>query len=100
MNGVVNMLTGTYPELRFTEENNCFNCEIDLPGVEKSDIKVTYENSQFIVHAIRNVNGKTEKISRAFYANKCKDIKATTKNGVLYITGEYEQPKSVDIKWD
>lgn len=92
-------ITGIFPATRFSEEDNGFTCEVDLPGIEKSDIQMTYENGQIIVRAVRKLGEKEEKISRAFYVDKCKDIKATTKNGVLYITGEYEKPKSMHITW-
>lgn len=92
-------ITGIYPAATFSQEGDGFACNVDLPGIEKDDIKITYEKDWVIIHAIRKRNGENEKISRKFYAPNAKGIKATAKNGVLSITGTFEEGKSIDIKW-
>lgn len=92
-------ITGIYPAANFHQDGNKFQCDIDLPGVQKEDIKITYEKDWVILHASRKRNGEDEKISRKFYAPSAKGIEATAKNGVLCIKGTFEEGKSIDIKW-
>jgi HSP20 family molecular chaperone IbpA len=92
-------ITGVYPAATFSQDGDTFTCNVDLPGVQKDDIKITYEKDWVIIHAVRKRNEENEKISRKFYAPGAKSIKATAKNGVLSITGEFAEGKSIDIKW-
>lgn len=92
-------ITGIYPEANFSQDGNTFKCDVDLPGVQKEDIKITYEKDWVIIHAVRKRSGEDEKISRKFYAPSAKGIKAAAKNGVLSITGTFEEGKSIEIKW-
>lgn len=94
------LVTGIYPQSEIKQTEKGFECSLDLPGTEKDDINVKYQNDWIIISAIRNRNGFEEKINRTFYAPNAKNIKAAAKNGVLYVTGEYEKGSQIEIKWE
>ncbi len=73
--------------------------EVDLPGVEKDDIELSYENNHLTVKANRKEELKEEEedyirqerhygeLQRSFYVDNVKeeDIKAEFKDGVLKV---------------
>ena len=97
--------------IRFNENKESSNIEIDLPGVKKDDLKVTYneENCQVYVEAKRTITAKTgskeETYNRSFNVNKhdfeVEQLKAEIVDGVLRINVprvERAEPKVIDVK--
>ena len=97
--------------IRFNENKESSNIEIDLPGVKKDDLKVTFneENNQVYVEAKRTVTAKTgskeETYNRSFNVNKhdfeVEQLKAEIIDGVLRINVprvERAEPKVIDVK--
>ena len=97
--------------IRFNENKESSNIEIDLPGVKKDDLKVTYneENHQVYVEAKRTVTAKTgskeETYNRSFSVNKhdfeVERLKAEIIDGVLRINVprvERAEPKVIDVQ--
>ena len=97
--------------IRFNENKESSNIEIDLPGVQKDDLKVTYneENCQVYVEAKRTITAKTgskeETYNRSFNVNKhdfeVEQLKAEIVDGVLRINVprvERAEPKVIDVK--
>ena len=92
------------------EHDNSYELEVDLPGYDKSDIKVEVEDGYLTVHAVMNKeNNEKEKgkfVRRERYFGECKrsfyvgedvqteDIKATFKNSTLKL----EVPKKEEKK--
>ena len=86
--------------------NNKYIIEIDLPGIKKEDIKISYENGYLTIKATKNTltsNPNTYvrrerfygEIRRSFYIGikKENDIKATYKEGILLISFPKEDIK-------
>jgi len=81
--------------IRFNETKEGSHVEIDLPGVKKEDLKVTYneENCQAYIEAKRTITSKTgskqETYNRSFNVNKndfnVEQLKAEIMDGVLRI---------------
>ena len=80
------------------EEENSFIVDVDLPGFEKENIKMSIEDGYLTIEASTSKEDKNEKhnflrkerfygeCSRSFYvgeAVKEEDIKASFKNGIL-----------------
>ena len=81
------------------ELNNKYILEIELPGIKKEDIKITYDNGYLtIIGRKNNLSSSPDKyirrerfygeIKRSFYIGikKETDIKANFINGILSIT--------------
>lgn len=97
-----------YMKTDIYEKENKYFIEIDLPGIKKDNIKVTYENGYLTIIVEKNTLSSTPdtyirrerffgNIRRSFYIGikKDNDIKAIFKEGILYITfpKEDEQKK-------
>lgn len=93
--------------------DNKYYIEIDIPGVKKEDINVTYENNNLVVFVFnKEIIDKnyikheriTGEYSRTFYIDNIKNdsIKANYRNGVLKISLEIddEEIKRKEIKID
>jgi HSP20 family protein len=98
------------------EDNNSFKLKLDLPGLSKKDVKITYTNGQLSISGERkqekeNDNGKYHRIERVYgnffrtfsLPNKIKEneIDAEFKDGQLLITipkAEEAKPKELEIK--
>lgn len=96
----MNFVLGVCYAGNFKESKEGFEYSLDLPGVEKENIKLTYENDQINISAIRKRGDEEQKINRSFYVPYVKDVKATVKNGVLTVTGKYSEGKSINIAWE
>ena len=88
-----------YMKTDIFESNNRYIIETDLPGINKEDIKVNYENGYLTIKASKttmssnpNTYVRRERfygeIKRSFYIGikKETDIKATYKEGILHIS--------------
>ncbi len=89
------------------EKGEEYNLKIDLPGLEKENINISYENGYLTITAnkkseIEEINNYIRRerfigeVKRSFYigSKKESDIKATYQNGILTITfPKEEEPK-------
>ena len=92
-----------YMKTDIREYGNKYIMEIDLPGLNKEDITINYENGYLTIKAIKNVELKTEvyvrrerfygEIKRSFFIGEKKetDIKANYENGILSISFPKEE---------
>ena len=80
--------------IRFNESEDGARIEIDLPGVKKENLKVTYseESNNVYVEAKRTITTKTgskeETYTRSFHPSNemnCTELDATISEGVLSI---------------
>ena len=107
--------SGFSPRVNITETDDQLKLNFEMPGIDKSKIKVTVKNGQLTVSGERNVEHKTEtedfvrseifsgQFSRSFTLPKnirTDKIKADHKNGMLLISlpkTEESKPKEIDI---
>jgi HSP20 family protein len=107
---------GWVPRADIHETQNEFIVELDLPGVEKNDVKVKFEEDTLIVTGERKYESKeedknfhrVERIYGSFTRSiampkdvQADKISANFKNGVLEITlpkAEEVKPKEIEIK--
>lgn len=89
------------------EYQNKYIIEVDLPGLKKENIKISYENGYLTIKATKEIDNKKEvyvrrerfygEVKRSFYIGEKKetDIKANYENGILTISFPKEDtPKS------
>lgn len=83
-----------------TEEDKDYKYEVEVPGIDKKDIKVSLDNGYLTINAHVERNGEehgkrirseryTGSFTRSFYVGdnvQKKDLSAEVKNGVLTIT--------------
>ena len=93
----LNKLYENFMKTDIYEKNNKYYLEMDLPGYEKSNIKINYHDSYLTIIANkieRDVDsylqkektyGKTKRVFYIGDKNK-KDIKALFSNGILFIS--------------
>jgi len=98
-----------YMKTDIFESNNKYIIEMDLPGIQKTDIKINYENGYLTIKASKstltsnpNTYVRRERfygeIKRSFYIGikKETDIKATYHEGILQISFPKEDlPKKI-----
>ena len=96
--------------IRFNESEDGARIEIDLPGVKKENLKVTYseESNNVYVEAKRSITTKTgskeETYTRSFHPSNemnCAELDATISEGVLSITiprKARKEAKVIDVK--
>ena len=96
--------------IRFNESEDCARIEIDLPGVKKENLKVTYseESNNVYVEAKRTITTKTgskeETYTRSFHPSNemnCAELDATISEGVLSISiprKARKEAKVIDVK--
>ena len=96
--------------IRFNESEDGARIEIDLPGVKKENLKVTYseESNNVYVEAKRSITTKTgskeETYTRSFHPSNemnCSELDATISDGVLSITiprKARKEAKVIDVK--
>jgi|TARA_A100001391_G_scaffold69218_1_gene44288 HSP20 family molecular chaperone IbpA len=96
--------------IRFNESEDGARIEIDLPGVKKENLKVTYseESNNVYVEAKRTITTKTgskeETYTRSFHPSNemnCTELDATISEGVLSITiprKARKEAKVIDVK--
>ena len=100
-----------YMKTDIFESNNRYIIEIELPGINKEDIKVNYENGYLTIKASKttltsnpNTYVRRERfygeIKRSFYIGikKETDIKATYKEGILHISFPKEDIQKNSLK--
>lgn len=90
-----------------------YELEIDIPGYDKEDIKIEFEDGYITVTASKNTENEEKKgkylqrerfsgiCSRSYYAGenvKEEDIKASFKNGILKITFPKESTEKLENK--
>ena len=88
-----------YMKTDIYEKNNKYIIEIDLPGINKNDIKINYENGYLTIKVTKNILNSDPnayirrerfygEIKRSFYIGikKETDIKATHLEGTLQIS--------------
>jgi HSP20 family protein len=98
------------------EDNNGYKLQLDLPGLKKDDVKISFSNGQLKISGERaqeseEKNGKYHRVERTFgkfyrsftLPDKIKEaeIEAEFKNGQLTITipkAEEVKPKELEIK--
>ncbi|GAB4129949.1 MAG: Hsp20/alpha crystallin family protein [Ignavibacteriales bacterium] len=98
------------------EDNDSFKLKLDLPGVEKDDVKITFANNQISISGERkqieeSENHKYHRIERSFgkfYRSfdlpkeiNHEKISADFKDGQLVITipkNEAAKPKQIEVK--
>ena len=80
------------------ELNNKYIIETDIPGINKEDIKINYENGYLTIKIVKKLSSDINtyirrerfygELKRTFYIGlkKENDIKATFKNGILEIS--------------
>jgi HSP20 family protein len=104
------------PRVDIHEDETNFQVEVDLPGVNKDDLKVEIENGTLIIEAERRVEDsaqsrkaiRIERVARARYRRTFSlgdeidgdAIKAELRNGVLQVTlpkREKALPKRIQI---
>jgi HSP20 family molecular chaperone IbpA len=96
--------------IRFNESEDGARIEIDLPGVKKENLKVTYseESNNVYVEAKRTITTKTgskeETYTRSFHPSNemnCTELDATISEGVLSIAiprKARKEAKVIDVK--
>ena len=96
--------------IRFNENKESSNIEIDLPGVKKENLKVTYNDDTDVafVEAKRTITTKTgskeETYTRSFHPSNemnCTELDATISEGVLSISiprKARKEAKVIDVK--
>lgn len=100
-----------YMKTDIYESNNKYIIEIDLPGIKKENIKVTYESGYLTIKITKNNLNNTPntyirrerfygELKRSFYIGikKDTDILANYKNGVLEISFPKEDLPTKNIK--
>jgi HSP20 family protein len=108
------MLEAWSPDSDITENKNEYTVKIDLPGMEKDDIKVNYQDGRITITGERKKEEKEEgrdfirkeRFQGSFYrsftlpeAVKEEEIKASFNNGVLIVViPKSEVAKSKTIK--
>lgn len=110
-----NFSEGFSPKVNITETDDQLKLNFEMPGIDKSRVKVTVKNGQLTVSGERNAEQKTEtedfvrseifsgQFSRSFTLPKtvrADKIKADYKNGMLLITlpkTEESKPKEIDV---
>jgi len=96
------------------ENDKDYNIDIDLPGFDKSDIKIDIDNGYLNVSAKKESNNEEKEegkyvrrerylgeCSRSFYIGDSvseEDIKASFKNGTLSLVIPKEEPKKLEDK--
>lgn len=93
-------------------ENDIYYIEADIPGYNKQDIKVHYNDNNLIISAQKVINNRhyliheryRNHLSRSFYLQNIDVdlIEAKYENGVLYIVAplkkECNEKKKIEIK--
>ncbi|TFG96404.1 MAG: Hsp20/alpha crystallin family protein [Calditrichales bacterium] len=111
-----NFREGCYPAVDILEDDSKYHVQMELPGLEKEDVKISFKDDVLIIsgekkaekdesnknyHHFERRYGKFE---RAFRVNSeiiTDKIDATFKNGVLIIDlpkAEIAKPKEIEVK--
>jgi HSP20 family protein len=105
-----------FPAVDVTEDDNAYYVQMELPGMSKEDVKISYKNDVLVISGEKKSEEKEEKnnyhhyerrygkFERAFRINShiVEDkIDASFKNGVLVIDlpkAEEVKPKEIEVK--
>lgn len=90
---------------KVSEDENNYTLTMDMPGIEKKDLKVNYENGYLNISAQTSEKNNQRSYSETRYIGDIdtKNLDATLKNGVLTVTipkPEKSRPKAIDVKCD
>ncbi len=93
-------------KVRFNTTNKQFTCEIDLPGVKKTDLKITQEDSSIYINATRKVTtsggDKEETYTRSFsFDDRIFDVTtldAKLEDGVLKVTLQAKETPKKQVR--
>jgi HSP20 family molecular chaperone IbpA len=93
-------------KVRFNTTNKQFTCEIDLPGVKKSDMKITQEGETVYISATRKIitsgGTKEENYTRSFKFDRFKfdvaSLNAKLEDGILTITLQAKHIPKNEVK--
>lgn len=92
-----------YMKTDIREDKKEYIMEIDMPGLNKDDITINYENGYLTIKATKNIESKIDnyvrrerfygEVKRSFYIGEKKetDIKASYQNGILTISFPKEE---------
>lgn len=92
-----------YMKTDIREDKKEYIMEIDMPGLNKDDITINYENGYLTIKAVKNIESKIDnyvrrerfygEVKRSFYIGEKKetDIKAGYQNGILTISFPKEE---------
>lgn len=86
-----------------SEDENNYVLTMDMPGIEKKDLKVNYENGYLNITAKTSEKNNSRSYSEVRYIGdiETKNLDAVLKNGILTITipkPEKSKPKLIDVK--
>lgn len=109
-------VNGTHwPKVDIEEAENGYTIRADLPGLDRSDVKITVENGTLRLEGEKKEDSKKEKgkyyhlersygkFSRSFALNDeidAQNITAAMNNGVLVLSlpkSEQSKPKSIEV---
>lgn len=111
--------SGVWPKVDIVENEDHYTIHAELPGISKSDVKMTVENGVLTIKGEKKEEKKEEKKNRYYYYERSfgsfersfylpenveeKNIEAKYNNGVLEVIlkkTEKEKPKALEIKVD
>ena len=117
LNDYFDMFNNSYPKEKeymktdIYEKDSNYHLEVELPGIKKDGIKVSYENGYLTISAEKNTLSSNPdtyirrerfygNIKRSFYIGikKESDLKAKYIDGILTITFPKEDANKKDIK--
>ena len=116
-NGSREIVEHRWPKVDIVENDKDYVIHADLPGLEKKDIKVSFENGVLSISGEKKEEKKEKEKGKYYYYersygsfNRCfalpenvkeKDISASFKNGVLELSlkkSEKVKPKEIEVK--
>jgi HSP20 family protein len=106
-----------WPRVDIVEEEDAYLLRADIPGMEKSDIKVEVEKGVLTIHGEKKEEKRERKRDRFYHFERSygsfrrsfnlpenvdsTKINATYKNGILELTlkkSEESKPKAIEVK--
>ena len=107
---------GWYPAVDITEDDNGYHVQMELPGMEKDNVKISFQDNVLHISGEKKYENKEEKknyhhyerrfgkFERAFRIHSdviVEKIDANFKNGVLTVElpkAEIAKPKEIQVK--
>ena len=105
-----------YPAVDVVEDDNGYHFQMELPGMDKDDVKISFKEDVLLVSGEKKFVEKDEKKNYHYYERRYgkferafrihsdiieDKIEATFKNGVLTINlpkAEVAKPKEIEVK--
>jgi len=89
--------------VEISEENNNILLKVEVPGIEKENIDITYDNNILSINIIKKEEKKDKLFSefiygefkRSFEFKDIKEISAKIENGILFIKLEKDSSKEI-----